>query len=85
MPEFDGECSARHLKNKFWCFSVKNCKNSAVKHSIKKPVLLKFVNLSTKIAWGNRFSLLTQSRPLDFKFFEDFSMSKDAFALQIDN
>ena len=47
MLEFDGEYSARHPKAKFRCFLVKNCKKSAVKHSVEKPILVNFVNLST--------------------------------------
>ena len=43
---FDGKYPAVHRKVKFWCFLVKNCKKSAVKYSIEKPILLNFVNLS---------------------------------------
>ena len=46
MLEFDGELPVVHPKAKFDVFWQKNCKNSAVKHSIEKPVLLNFVNLS---------------------------------------
>ena len=49
IPEkfgFDGEYPAVHPKAKLWRFSVKNCKKSAVKHSIEKPISLNFVNLS---------------------------------------
>ena len=46
MLGFDGEYPAVHPKAKFWRFSVKNCKKSAVKHSIEKPILFNFVNLS---------------------------------------
>ena len=41
-------------------------------------------NLLPKIVWGNRFSFLTGSRPLDFTFSENVSDSKDPFALQTD-
>ena len=46
MLGFDGEYQSVHPKAKFWRFLVKNCKKSAVKHSIEKPILLDFVNLS---------------------------------------
>ena len=46
MPRFDGEYPAIHPEAKFWCFSVKNRKKSAAKHSIEKSILLNFVNLS---------------------------------------
>ena len=34
-------------KPNFDVFRAKNCKKSTVKHSIEKPILLTFVNLST--------------------------------------
>ena len=43
IPEtlgFDGEYAAVHPKPTFWQFSVKNCKKSAVKHSVEKAILL---------------------------------------------
>ena len=46
MLGFDGEYPAVHPKARFWRFLVKNYKKSAVKHSIEKPILLNFVNLS---------------------------------------
>ena len=46
MLGFDCESQAVHPKSKFWRSSVKNCKKSAVKLSIEKPILLSFVNLS---------------------------------------
>ena len=46
MLGYDGEYPAVHPIAKFWRFSVKNCKKSAVKHSIEKPILFNFVNLS---------------------------------------
>ena len=46
MLGFDGEYPAVHQKAKLSRFLVKNCKKSAVKHSIEKPILLHFVNLS---------------------------------------
>ena len=49
IPEMlgsDGECPAVHPKAKFWRFSVKNRKKSAVKHSIEKPILLNTWNLT---------------------------------------
>ena len=46
MLGFDCEYSDVHPKAKFWRFSVKNCKKSAVKHFIEKPVFLNFMNLS---------------------------------------
>ena len=46
MLGFNGEFPAVHPKAKFWRFLVKNCKKSAVEHSIEKPILLNFVNLS---------------------------------------
>ena len=47
MLGFDGEYPAGGPKAKFWGSSVKKCKELAVKHSIEKPDLLNFVNLST--------------------------------------
>ena len=88
MLGFDGEYSAVQPKAKFWCFLVKDCKKSAVKHSIEKPILLKFLqfvsNLLSKIVWGNKISFVTCSRPLDFIFSKVFSLWKVSFALQID-
>ena len=46
MYGFNGEYPAVHPKIKFLCFLLKHCKKSAVKHSIEKPNLLNFVNLS---------------------------------------
>ena len=46
MLGFDGEYPAVHPKAKFLHFLVKNCKESAVKHCIEKPILLNFLNLS---------------------------------------
>ena len=46
MLGFDGEYPAVHSRAKFWRFLVKNCKKSAVKHSVEKPILLNFVNVS---------------------------------------
>ena len=46
MLGFDGEYPAAPQKAKFGWFLVKNCKKSAVKHSIEKPSLLNFVSLS---------------------------------------
>ena len=46
MRGFDGEYPAIHPKAKFWSFLVQNCKQSAVKDSTEKPILLNFVNLS---------------------------------------
>ena len=47
MLGFDGEYPAGHPKAKFWHFLVNSCKKSAVKHTIEKPILLNYVNLST--------------------------------------
>ena len=46
MIGFDGEYPAVHPKAKFWRLLVKNCKISAINHSIEKSILLNFVNLS---------------------------------------
>ena len=49
MPEmlgFDGEYPAVQPKAKFSRLLIKHGKKSAVKHSIEKPILLNFVNLS---------------------------------------
>ena len=46
MLGFDGEYPAAPQKAKFGWFLVKNCKKSAVKHSIEKPSFLNFENLS---------------------------------------
>ena len=43
---FDGKYPAVQPKTKFCCFLVKNCKTSAVKHSIESTTLLNFLNLS---------------------------------------
>ena len=46
MLRCNSKCPAVQPKAKFWHSLVKNRKNSAVKHSIEKPILLNFVNLS---------------------------------------
>ena len=49
IPEtlgFDGEYPAVNEKAKIWHILEKNCKKSAVTHSIEKPILVSFVNLS---------------------------------------
>ena len=49
IPEIlgiDGEYPTVQPKSKFGRFVVKNCKKSAVKHSIERPILLNFVSLS---------------------------------------
>ena len=46
MLGFDGGYPTVHLKPNIWRLFVKNCKQSAVKDSIKKHNLLNFVNLS---------------------------------------
>ena len=46
MLGFDSDYPAFHPKAEFWRFLLKNCKKSAVKHSIEKSILLNFVNLS---------------------------------------
>ena len=46
MLGFDVEYTSVHPKARFWHFLAKNCEKSAVKHSIEKPILLNFVNLS---------------------------------------
>ena len=85
MIGFDGEYPTIHPKTKFWRFLVKNCKKSAVKHSIEKHILLNFVNLSSsllsKIVRGNWFSFLNRSRLLDFTFSEDFSIFSILFKM----
>ena len=43
MFGFNCEYPAVHPKVKFSGFLLKNCKKSAVKHSIEKPVLLKIL------------------------------------------
>ena len=46
MLAIDCKYPAVQSKAKFWRILVKNCKKSAVKHSIEKPIFLNFVNLS---------------------------------------
>ena len=46
MLGYDGEYPAVHPIAKFYRFLIKNFKKSGVKHSIEKPVLFNFVNLS---------------------------------------
>ena len=88
MLGFDSEYPAMQLQAKFWRFLVKNCKKSAIKYSIEKPILLTFVSLSQtfcpRLSEETVFLFLTWSRPLDFTFSEDFSIWKGPFALQID-
>ena len=43
MLGIDDEHAAGHPKDKSWQMNIK----SSVKHSIEKPILLNFVNLST--------------------------------------
>ena len=40
MLEFDGEHPAVQPKAEFWRFLVKNCKKSAVKHSVENLLCL---------------------------------------------
>ena len=47
MLGFEDEYPAGYPNANFLRFSVKNRIKSAVKHSIEKPILLNFVNLST--------------------------------------
>ena len=42
MFKFSGEYPAVHAKAKFWHFLLKNCKKSAVKHSIEKSYFAQF-------------------------------------------
>ena len=69
-------------------FFGKKSQNISCKTSHRKTYSAKFCefvsNLVSKIVWGNRFSFLTLSRPLDFTFAEDFTIWKVPFALQID-
>ena len=61
-----------------------------VEHSIEKPILLNFVNLSpnfcSKLCEKTNFHFLFGPDPriLDFTFFEGFSILKVLFALQTD-
>ena len=48
MLRFDRKSSTGHPRAKFRHFSV-NCKISAVRHYIEKPILLNFVNLCTTL------------------------------------
>ena len=61
-------------------------KKSTLKHSIRKPILLNFVNLSTtfysKLS-EKIFSFLIQPRSLKLTFHVNFSISKDTFAIKI--
>ena len=76
IKKFDGEYPTAHQNARFWCFSVKTRKKSALNLSTAKPILLNFAefvyNLLSKIVWGNRSLFLTRSRPLDFTFFWRF-------------
>ena len=62
--------------------------NTSLKTFHRKPYFAKICefrsNILSKIVWGNRFSFISWSRPLDFIFSEDFSIWKLWFALQID-
>ena len=85
--EFNGEYPPDHLKAKFSRFSVKITKHSCKTFHRKTcfPQFHEFVyNPWSNIVWGNRFSFLIQSRPLNFIFSEYFSISKDPFAVQAD-
>ena len=46
MLGFDSKYLPVHPTDKFSRFTVKNCKKSAITHSMGKPILLNFVNLS---------------------------------------
>ena len=60
---FDGKYPTFHPRADLLRFLVKNCKKSAVKHSIEKSYfaqICEFVsNLLRKIVWENRFLFLT--------------------------
>ena len=89
MFGFNGEYPAVHPKVKFWRFLLKNCKKSAVKHSIEKSILLNFVNFSPtfcpRLSEGTdfHFSFLTRSRSLDFTFSEVLVFEKTHSLLKL--
>ena len=64
MLGFDGEYTAVQPKSKLWQFSVKNRKKSPVKHSIDKPILLNFFNLSPTLFIYCMLVLITGTSPL---------------------
>ena len=64
MLGFDGEYSAGHPETKFWRFSGKICKISAVKHFKRTAILLNFVNLSATFC--PRFELFWKKTFKDF-------------------
>ena len=45
--EVGGNYSPSHAKDTLWPVVLDNCEKSAVKHSLEKPFLFNFVNLST--------------------------------------
>ena len=71
MLGFDGQYSAAHPKVSRWCFLVETRRKSAVKNSIKKPILHKFFkfvsNVLSKIVHAScprRSSALRVSCPI---------------------
>ena len=59
--------------------------NSAVKHSIRKPILCSFVSLSTTLCSSNKASFLTSSRHFEITFSIDFISLKDVFTIKNDS
>ena len=69
-------------------FFGKKLQNISCKTFHRKTYLALFrefvSKLWSKIVWGNTYSFLTRSRPVDFTFSENFSIWKGSYALQID-
>ena len=67
---------------------LENCKKSAGKHDIEKPILLYFWNVPTKICLElseeSHFHYRLVPDTIEFTFFVYFSTSKDSFALKTD-
>ena len=78
MLEFDGEYLAGHPEG--LTFALEILEKSAVKHSIRKPNLLNFVNFYT--IFCARLSFVTQPRPFQLTFSVDFSISEDPCTLK---
>ena len=77
----------RKWKNQVFTFFGKKWQKISCRTFYRKPIWLSFVSFSTtfrpRLSWGNTFSFLTWSRPLDFTFPGGFSILKDPFPLRM--
>ena len=82
----DGKVLNWSLKKQILTVVLQNCKKSAVKHSINKPIFFNFVDLSTifcpRLSEETYFHLQLGLGPMEFTFLIYFSISKYLFTLK---